>query len=35
MQLAKGQYLRSPSRRGIARVLSLVRKSIEHLNNCS
>ena len=35
IQLANGQYLRSPSRRGIAKVLSLVRKSMEHLNNCS
>ena len=35
MQLAKGQYFKRPSRRGIAKVRSLVKKSIEHLRSCS
>lgn len=35
MQLAKGQYLSNPSKRGMARVLSLVKNNIEHLNSCS
>jgi serine/threonine-protein phosphatase 2A regulatory subunit B' len=35
MQLANGQNLSSPSNKGMAKVLSLVKKSMEHLKSCS